>query len=454
MAATAAIARARRTAVTEETPVLRTWDILRFYIPLAATTMFYAVVFNVMNSAMARTIDAAAALAAFAVGQSIADLVAVPAGSGHQWLLARARDKQSFRAGLRVMAQLIGIVLVLLALAGWTPLGRLIYQGIFGAPANLSPGISAVIKICLPLPLIFALRGASQSVLMIRRQTHLMTAGVVVRLGYVSAMAILLGRSHGMSGAVIGGLLWVSGMGVESLVDFALAVRLYRQYPEAPESGVLPSPAGIWRFLLPLIATSLLWSLGKPILNLGMARSADPEGAIAIYQVTWNAAWLLIAYVQGGFRQAVVVFWNDARTLKALQRFAAGLAAAVTVLMAALTLSGGATWFLRDVVGAAEELIGPARGVLLVMSVLPLALVATEVCIGRLLRNGTTGPIGLAKGANLASMAAVVLGLAVLAPNAGALIGALGMLAGVLGEFVVAYIATRRIGTAPAAGDN
>ncbi len=439
---------------TREVPALKTWEILKFYIPLAATTMFYAVIFNVMNSAMARTIDAAGALAAFAIGQSIADLMAVPAGSGHQWLLARARDKQSFRAGLRVMAQLIGMVLVLLILAGWTPLGRLIYEGVFGAPANLSQGITAVIRVCLPLPFIFALRGASQSVLMVRRQTHLMTAGVVVRLLHTAVLASILGRNHGMSGALVGGVLWVSGMGVESLFDFAMASRLYRKYPEAPDNGTVPAPSSIWKFLLPLIATNLLWSLGKPILNLGMARSVNPELSIAVYQVTWNAAWLLIAYVQGGFRQTVVVFWNDGATLRALQRFATGLAAGVTVLMAGLTLSGGAAWFLRNVVGAADELIAPARGVLLVMSLLPLALVATEVCIGRLLRNGTTAPIGLAKGANLTVMAAVVFGLAALAPNTGALIGAIGMLAGVLGEFAVAFLATRRLQMSPAPGDN
>jgi len=213
-----------------------------------------------------------------------------------------------------------------------------------------------------------------------------MTCGVVVRLCYTSLMAAVFGHSQALPGAAIGALLWVSGMGVEALADFALAFGLYRQYPDAAEGGTLPAPAGIWRFLLPLIATNLLWSLGKPILNLGMARSVNPELSIAVYQVTWNAAWLLIAYVQGGFRQTVVVFWNDGATLRALQRFATGLAAGVTVLMAGLTLSGGAAWFLRNVVGAADELIAPARGVLLVMSLLPLALVATEVCIGRLLR--------------------------------------------------------------------
>jgi hypothetical protein len=416
--------------------------------------MFYAVIFNVMNSVMSGTAKAATALAAFAIGQSIADIIAVPAGSGHQWLLARARDRKSFTVGLRVMAQLVLAVFLLLFLVGWTPLGGFVYHRVFGAPLHLVGGISAMVRVCLPLPLIFLLRGASQSILMVKRRTHLMTAGVVVRLGYVFAMSFLLRKWPGADGALLGGFLWISGMGIEGLFDFIVARRLFREYPAMPPSGELPSHGRIWRFLLPLIATSLLWSLGKPILNLGMARAADPEASIAVYQVAWNAAWLLIAYVQGSFRHVIIVFWNDRRTLHALQRFAMILAASVTALLAGLALTGGSDWFLRSVVGAPEELIAASRGVMLVMSTFPLALMATEVCVGRLLRNGTTGPIGIAKGVNLLAMAGVAFGLAAWAPRAGAMIGALGALAGVLGEFAIAYTATRRLGAVPSPGDD
>jgi hypothetical protein len=430
-----------------------TAELLRFYAPLAATTMFYAIIFNVMNSAMARTAEAAAALAAFAVGQSVADMLAVPAGSGHQWLIARGRDRKSFMAGLRVMFQIIGLVTALLTLAAFTPAGRWLYQGILGAPETLSGGIVAVIRVCLPLGFIFTLRGASQSVLMLRRQTHLMTIGVCIRLGYVFLAAMVFGKLP-WHGAAIGGLIWVTSMFVEGSFDFLMARRLFRELPEGPADGAAPPEAArIWRFLLPLIATSLLWSFGKPVLNMGMARSLQPETSMAVYQVAWNAAWLLIAYVQGSFRQVIVVFWNDETTLRSLQRFAVRLAVTVSTLMLTLTLSGVATWFLRSVVGAAEEIVQASRGVLMVMSTLPLALVATEVCIGRLLRNGTTEAIGVAKGANLACMSVAAFGLAALAPGLNAMIGALGMLAGVAGELAVGYLAVRRIGHAPAAGD-
>lgn len=448
-----AAAPAVRTTETAPAPAIRTAELLQFYVPLAATTMFYAVIFNVMNSVMSRTVEAATALAAFAMGQSIADIIAVPAGSGNQWLVARARDRRSFALGLRVMVQLVGAVFVVLLLAGWTPLGRFVFVRVFGAPNHLVPSIGAALKVCLPLPAIFMLRGASQSVLMVRRQTHLMTAGVVVRLGYVLGMSFWLRRFPAADGAVLGAFLWISGMGVEGLFDFFAQRRLFREYPAGPANGELPSVGRIWRFLVPLIATSLLWSMGKPILNLGMARTADPEKSIAVYQVTWNAAWLLIAYVQGSFRQVIIVFWRDGRTLEALQRFAGRFALTVTGLLAGLTLTGGTAWFLRSVVGAPSELVEASGGVFLVMSAYPLALMATEVCIGRLLRNGTTGPIGLAKGANLLAMAVVAFGLATWVPQAGAMIGALGALAGVASEFGVAYAATRRLSAAPLPGE-
>ena len=448
-----ALRRPRPAPATRVAAGLSTPEILRFFVPLSATIMFYAVVFNVMNSAMARTAEAAAALAAFSVGKSITDIFAVAAVNGRQWLLSGGRDRRSYLASLPVLAQIVGLITILMFLAGWTRFGYWIYSGVFNAPAHLASGIQAAIRVCLPLPLVYMLRGASQSVLMLRRQTHYMTIGVVVRLGWVLAAAVMF-RNLPWHGAAIGALIWVSGLGVEAVFGFFMARRLFGHLPDQSDDGKVPGADRIWRFLLPLIATSLLWSLGRPILNLGMARSATPELSIAAYQVAWNAAWLLIAYVQTGFRQVIVVFWQDQASLRILGRFATRLAVGVSVLMATLTLSGGATWFLQNVVGADAQVVASSRGVLLVLSLMPLALMATEVRIGRLLRNGTTGPVGVAKGVNLAVMAMVSFGLAWLAPTAGALIGGLGMLAGACGELAVAHLATRQQLSVPAGGDD
>jgi len=129
------------------------------------------------------------------------------------------------------------------------------------------------------------------------------------------------------------------------------------------------------------------------------------------------------------------------------------LALVVTALMLVLTLSGGATWFLRNVLGAKEELIGPSIGVLLVLAALPVPYVVAELNMGRLLRCGLTTFIGLAKGANVLAMALVVWVMNATAPGAGAMVGAVATVAGAIAEMAAVSLAVRQLGSSPAAGD-
>jgi hypothetical protein len=125
-----------RIAPADARPALRTWDIVRFHLPLAVTFLSYGIVFNIINASMSHSRDAAIALAAFAVGQSIVDLFAGPAGCGNQWLIARGRDRRSFLVGVRVMFEIAVGVTALLAVVAFTPAGQMLYQGVFGAPAR------------------------------------------------------------------------------------------------------------------------------------------------------------------------------------------------------------------------------------------------------------------------------------------------------------------------------
>jgi hypothetical protein len=324
-----------------------------------------------------------------------------------------------------------------------------VYGRLLGAPAGLWPHIAAVLWVAVPLPVVLVVRGACQNVLMLVRKPQLMTAGVVVRLCYTVVMATMLLRRE-VPGALVGAILWVTGMAVEALFDLAMAWRVYDQYPVGEAGAELPPAGAIWRFLLPLIATNLCWSLGKPVLNAGLSRTLTPERSIAVFQMASYAAWLLLAYAQNGYRKAVVVFWHDRQTLAALNRFGVFLASTITVLMLAATASGGAAWFLSHVVGAPGELVRPATAVLLAMSWLPLPLVATEMHLGRLLRSGNTRSMGVAKGASILAIVATVLLLSRVVPGAGAMVGVTGMSAGILAEWWVARQAAGRLGGIPA----
>lgn len=430
--------------------LLRPLDIFRFHLPLAVTFLSYGVVFNIINAAMSDTADAAAALAAFAVGQSIVDLFAGPAGVGNQWLISRGRDRRSFMVGIRVMAQIALGVSALLAVFAFTPAGQWLYQDVFGAPARLAPEIARVIKITLLLPLLWAWRNSSQSVLMLRRLTHFMSIGVFLRLGFVAMFSVALRGQSMVEGAAVGAILWVGGMTVEALFLFVVARQAFARLPAEPAAGALPSPAQIWRFLLPLMATGLLWAVSRPLANAAMARTVQSEAAIAAFQVGWFASFLLVA-LQVEFRQVVVVFWSDRQSLQALQRFGLRLSASLTALALAVGVSGAAGQFMRHVLGTPEDLIPAAVMVFVIAAAGPLLWMITELKVGQLLRNGTTTVIGIAKAVNLVVMASTLVVLVNLAPQLGAVVGVLGYVAGALTEAAVAWWFVRGMDAKPVA---
>ncbi len=411
--------------------------------------MCYAIVFNIMNTTMARMENAAIILATFSVGQSVADLMSTPASQGRQWLLARGRDKKSFREGIKVMLQVALLSLVLMIMVSFTSLGDFIFRVIFRAPESLREGLRSVVKFCLPLPIAFVLRASAHSVLMLSRKTHLMTIGVFVRLSWTALAATVILRTPALQGPATGAFMWISSMCVESISDAALAWPSFRNFPAEPANGVVPKTSRIWSFMIPLMATGVLWALGKPMINMGMARTSNPERAIAVYQVAWNAAWLILAYVQDSLRQVVVVFWSDAKALEVLNKFGRIVAVTITVILLGATLSGGALWFIRDVVGAPEELVSSSRSVFLVLSLLPVPFVATELFIGRLLKNGRTTAIAIGRGANLTVMLVSVFVMASLAPGAGALLGAVALLLGSIAECGVVGTAVRYMSPLP-----
>jgi hypothetical protein len=367
----------------------------------------------------------------------------------NQWIVSRGRDRASLRTGLAVILRIIAVVTAIIAIIGWTPLGRFIYLQLFGAPEHLYASINSAVRVCLLMPLVWALRNGSQAILMLRRQTHLMTAAVMVRLACVWTAANLLPRVPELDGAVMGGLLWIGGVSVEAAFLFLAARRQLRLLPEQPEAGATPAvPARIWGFLIPLMASGFLWALGRPVITAAMARTAEPETSIAAYQVAWHAASLLLSSLTE-FRQAVVVFWRDANSLKVLTRFGYQLGAGIMLLMLGLGATGGAKWFLGEVLGAPAALAAIGGRLFLVLGFLPLLWILIEIGVGRLLRNGTTAMVGTSKIVNMAVMIATVFGLTLGAPQLGPLVGAMALVAGTGAELLTLRVGARRADTMP-----
>jgi progressive ankylosis protein len=426
-------------------PVVSTVEILKFYLPIASTNMIIGIVFNIINATMTGAADATAALAAFAVAQSMTDLTSTLSSNSPSWLTARVRDKKSFMMGLRRFIPLTLLNVVLLGLVAWTPLGEFVFSGIFRAPTELSAGISAALKICVIMPIVLVLRGCSQSVLMVRKRTYLMFFGIFSRLVGVALGAPLLMRQTVLKGAQIGAFMWVASMCIEATCDFIMATRHFHEYPDEPPAGRLPKASQIWSFVIPLVLVSIVQALGKPVQNLGMAWTNTPVASIASYSVGWSGAWLLVAFAQDGLRQTVLVFWNDDASFAVIRNFFLKASFIVAALILIFSVTGVWTWFFEAVIHADMNLANMTKAAMYVFAVYPLVLSMSEVHTGRLLRNGATGLMAYAKGANLIATAIGAFVISSAFPGGGAAVGAGCLLLGVMAELCVVYIANRSI---------
>lgn len=419
-------------------------ELLAFYFPLAISSMLMFTTFNIINSALARTINAEAALAAFAIGQSITNMFASPTFTGRQMLVALAHHRQNFRSGLKVMLKIMLATLFVIALLALTPVGYFVYVTLFGAPPHLFAEVRNVAKVCLTLPFIYTLRAASQGILMIRRRTHFMTISMVMRLLIMLLVAAVITRTSVVQGAVVGALVWVMGMTTEALFCFIFARRLYPDVPEESNEVAAVTQSEVFDFLWPLLITSFIWTFSRPIINAGLGRTADPEQALATYQVAWNFAWIPMAFIEVNIRQLVLIFGRGQSNLNYLKRFCLTVSILVTLAVLVLAWTPIGAHILKHIIGVSEEMIGASRGTIVTIAFVPLLLTWVEYFTGRVLQSGSTKSLSLAKSANLVMMALTVFVLAALFPHLGATAGALAVMAGIAAELIVVWLALRK----------
>ncbi len=400
-------------------------SILRFQVPMGLTALMMASGFSIINAGLARTLHPETALAAFALGQTVTNMFGSPVWSARQMLLAFSTDRDSMNAAVRVAVSVAALVMIWIALLGYTPLGRFVYVDIFGASDDLFPEVLSVVRICIFLPLVHLIRAWPQSILMRREQTILMTHAMVIRMAGMLAMALYMPGLGYLEGASLGAFIWIAGMGIEGIMCLIFALP---RFPEVygvvlPEGESASTTGDCLRFLLPIIAQGLLMTFSLPAVNAGLARTISPERNLAVFQVSWSIAFMFLAFIMVNLSQTVLVLLRDVAWWRSLRRVGVTLSAAISALMIAFVLSGASEWILREIIEVNPALLPATKVVLLLMASAPYLSGLVELKTGIALRRGTTAIVGMGKALDLAAVAAVVFGLSAIFPHLGAAVG-------------------------------
>ncbi|MFO7942112.1 MAG: hypothetical protein R6U92_05680 [Bacillota bacterium] len=410
--------------------------ILRFQIPLGITALIMASTFTIVNAGLARTIRPEAALAAFALGQTVTNLFASPLWSNRNMMIAVGTDRVSMGNALRVTFAMVLGLTAWIALLAYTSLGAFVYSGIFGAPRDLLPDVLDVVRLCILLPTIYAVRGWGQAVILIHRRTPLMIVAILFRLGLMISLALILPGMGWFSPTGVGAAIWVSGMLFEALGCALAAVYLGRVgsdvIPAVPVTGESSSVREIVKFLIPLVVNGYLGSLTFPAINAALARGLNPERSLAAFQVAWSLAFLFVAFVHPNLGQTILVFLESGRWWQSLRKVGYWIIGLDALLLAVLVLSGGAVSILSNLMGIEAGLLGAAQTIILVTVSYVILGGLVDIWVGVAMKTRSTAAIGIAKAADLATVVTIAFGSVYLYPAVGGIMAPIALACGLI----------------------
>jgi hypothetical protein len=394
---------------------------------------------SVMNLGVSRAANAEIGLAAFSVTMNIMNMFASPCFTSRQLLVAFAHDKKSLAVSRSMMIKLGAASLFMLALLALTPIGDFVFVKLFNTPANLMSDVKAAAVLTMSLPFIYTLRSYAQGILIVAKKTQYLTYTVVIRILFMIGLAFVLPKISILTGAMIGISIWTAGMALESVINFLFSLGSYKELPEEPdyETGqqVLTAQQA-FTFIWPLLATSFIWTLGLPMINSGLARTNNPELAIATVQVSRNFVWIILGFIENNMRQVPLIFGTSEAKMKYLKKFNLGIGVILTIAVAVLALTPIGNWGLLNIIGVSENIANASRPVLIVLIALPLILTWTEFYTGLLMRVNNTKSLSIGKIINLGITIFSVTAMSILIPQLGATAAAIGMIVGYVAELI------------------
>jgi len=374
--------------------------------PLAASWLMMGFELPAVSATIARLPDPELGLAAYGgVVFPLSLLVEAPIIMLLAASTALSREIDSYRKLRRFMlASVAGLTLLHVAIAV-TPLFDVVVAGWMGAPPEIREPARLGLVIMTPWTGSIAYRRFQQGVLIRAGRSGTVGAGTAVRL-VTSFAALGVGWALGGRGIVVGTSAVAAGVMVEALF-VAIAVRpSVRALPDAPPAQPLTT-ARFLRFYVPLALTSIITLFALPLGSAAMARMPRPIESLAVWPVI-NGLTFTLRSVGFAFNEVVVALLDEPRAAPALGRFALGLAAAATLLLAVLAATPLSWAWFAGVSGLATPLASLATRAVWLPILMPALAVAQSWFQGVLVHAHRTRPVTEAVVAGLA-VAGVVL---------------------------------------------
>ncbi|MDP6538422.1 MAG: hypothetical protein QF903_06500 [Planctomycetota bacterium] len=374
---------AARPAELSTAAVFKTWW------PLASSWLLMGAELPAIGAAVARLPEPVAHLAAFGIVFAFALLVEAPIIMMLAASTALCRDRES-TARLRGFNHRTALGLTAIhALLAFTPLYDWVVVWAVSPPADVVEPARLGLMIMTPWTWAIADRRFHQGILIRFGRARAVGLGTLVRVIATVAVLVLTSRL-GLSGIAVAATGLTVGVCVEMVfARFAVASILReRLLPAAPDA--VPLTTGrLLAFYVPLAITPFLNLVSQPLGTACVARMPDAVRCLAAWPVVIGLVFMSRC-VGIAFNEVVVSHAGDPGARRALDRFAACLAAVTVGILALFPATPLARWWFEGVQGLEPDLAALAQGALWFAVLLPGLTVAHSLYQGLLVHAGRT----------------------------------------------------------------
>jgi hypothetical protein len=382
-------------------------QILRFWLPLAASWLLMGSEGPILQAAIARLADMQTQIAAFGIVMSIEITVESPVIMLLATSTALVNGAHSYRVVRRFMLLANLVATVGAGLAAFTPVFDVVVLGVMGIPPPIAAAARPGMKIMTVWSALIGWRRFYQGIMIRRGQTHWVGYGTLTRLVTCAGTAVLLALATRLTGVAIAAIGLVAGVAVEAaFATWVARGTVSRLAGEGEASGTV-TMRDVFRYHAPLAATSFMTLLAQPLIGAGLARMPGPADTLAAWPVVWG---VLFIFRSPAFAlpEAVIALVTEQRLLESVRRFCRRVGAASALALALLAATPLVDLYLQHVAGLPDRLARFVVPGLLLGTVLPLLNARHSWFRGLLMAARATGVIYWGMGLNLMVMAAAV----------------------------------------------
>ncbi|MBX3045798.1 MAG: hypothetical protein KF698_02250 [Anaerolineales bacterium] len=401
------------------TPPLTQKRILLTWLPLAASWLLMALEMPYVNAALARLPESTLMIAAFGLAASLSITIESPVISLLATSTALARGPQNYAMLRRFTVQLMVGTTVLQALLGWSPLFELVVRDWMGVPASLLAPVKLGLQLMLLWSAAIAWRRFRQGILIRFGQSASVGKGTVVRLLASAGTATLLAVFTEASGVALGTLALSLGVIAEAIYAHIASATLVRTHFGAESKLSAPelSYRALVNFHWPLATSNLLFLFTQPLIAAALARSPEPETALAAWPVL-NGLFFISRSLEMALPEVVIAHHEEPGSQPALRRFSYSVGLAASILLALIAFTPLSDFYFHTLIGVGGELAAIAEGGARLGVLLPMAMAAVCLARGLLTARRNTRPQAYAMALELAVLAGVLaLGVALKLPS-------------------------------------